>query len=157
MHIYVNITIHLPHSSNMFRWIWCLLDRAWLWQLKKKDQLDVTCYFISLLCAQHVSDINISIIRSLHLFCWITTLVVLFLVRCVLEFRWGWVGVLQAEAVLQPATLRLDTPTQDNSPPRQCIHLSLPPYVLHVPPISFFALWSPEKYWVRSTEMNDVM
>ena len=34
---------------------------------------------------QHVSDINISIIRSLRLFCWITTLVVLFLVRCVLE------------------------------------------------------------------------
>jgi len=31
------------------------------------------------LCAQHVSDINISIIRSLRLFCWITTLVVLFL------------------------------------------------------------------------------
>jgi len=53
------------------------------------------------LCAQHVSDINISIIKGLRLFCWITTLVVLFLVRCVLEFRCGWVGVvsvLQAEA-----------------------------------------------------------
>ena len=46
------------------------------------------------LCAQHVSDINISIIRSLRLFCWITTLVILFLVRCVLEFRCGWVGVV---------------------------------------------------------------
>ena len=43
-----------------------------------KDQLDVTCYFISLLGAQHVSDINISIIRSLRLCCWITTSVVLF-------------------------------------------------------------------------------
>jgi len=45
--------------------------------------------------------VNISIIRSLRLFCWITTLVVLFLVRCVLEFRCGRVGVvsvLQAEA-----------------------------------------------------------
>ena len=54
-----------------------------------------------LLCAQHVSDINISIIRSLRLFCWIITLVVLFLVRCMLEFRCGWFGVvsvLQAEA-----------------------------------------------------------
>jgi len=53
------------------------------------------------LCAQHVADINISIIRILRLFCWITTLVVLFLVRCVLEFRCGWVGVvsmLQSEA-----------------------------------------------------------
>jgi len=29
------------------------------------------------LCAQHVSDINVSIIRSLRLFFWITTLVVL--------------------------------------------------------------------------------
>jgi len=53
------------------------------------------------LCAQHVSDINISIIRNLRLCCWITTLVVLFSVRCVLVFRCGWVGlvfVLQDEA-----------------------------------------------------------
>jgi len=33
------------------------------------------------LCAQHDSEINMSIIRSLRLFCWITTLVVLFLAR----------------------------------------------------------------------------
>jgi len=46
------------------------------------------------LCAQHVSGVNTSIITSLRLFCWITTLVVLFLVRCVLEFRCGWVGVV---------------------------------------------------------------
>jgi len=46
-------------------------------------QLDVTFYFILLhfLCAQHVSYINISTIRSLRLFWWITTLVVLFLVQ----------------------------------------------------------------------------
>ena len=37
------------------------------------------------LCTWHVSDINISIIRSLWLCCWITTSVVLFSVRCVLE------------------------------------------------------------------------
>jgi len=47
------------------------------------------------LCAQHVSDINISIIRSLQIFCSISTLVVLFLVRCVLGVL---VSVLQAEA-----------------------------------------------------------
>ena len=62
------------------------------------------------LCAQHVSDINISILRSLRLCCWITTSVVLFSVHCVLEFWCGWfwvLPVLQAEAqlvVLQPAT-----------------------------------------------------
>ena len=53
------------------------------------------------LCAEHVSDINISIIRSLRLFCWIITLVVLFLVWCVLEFSCGWVGVV---SVLQAFT-----------------------------------------------------
>jgi len=47
------------------------------------------------LCVQHVSDINISIIRSLRLFCWITILVVLILVRCVLgDSVWlGWSGI----------------------------------------------------------------
>ena len=57
-----------------------------------------------LLCAQHVSDINISIFRSLRLCWWITTSVVLFSVRFVLEiFCCGWylvVFVLQAEAQL---------------------------------------------------------
>ena len=44
------------------------------------------------------------LIMSLRLFCWITTLVVLFLVQCVLEFRCGWVGVvsvLQASAIFE--------------------------------------------------------
>jgi len=53
------------------------------------------------LCAQYVSDINMSIFRSLWLCCWITTSVVLFSVRCVLEIWCGWfwvVLVLQAEA-----------------------------------------------------------
>ena len=57
------------------------------------------------LCAQHVSDINISIIRSLRLFCWITTLVVLFLVRCVR-------CVLQAEAPRASACNTDTSPTQ---------------------------------------------
>jgi len=62
------------------------------------------------LCAEHVSDINISIIMNLRLFCWITTLVVLFLARCVLEFRSGWVGVV---SVLQASAYNTDTtPTQ---------------------------------------------
>ena len=46
---------------------------------------------VHFLCAQHVSNINISIIRSLRLFCWITTLVVLWYSGIV-------VTVLQAEA-----------------------------------------------------------
>jgi hypothetical protein len=52
-------------------------------------------------CAQRVSNINISIIRSLWLCCWIATSGVLFSVRCVLEICCGWVwavSVLMAEA-----------------------------------------------------------
>ena len=64
------------------------------------------------LCSQHVSDINISIIRSLRLFCRITTLVVLFLVRCVLEFRCGWVGVV---SVLQAEVHTTNVAIQQNS------------------------------------------
>jgi len=55
-----------------------------------------------LLCAQHVSDINVSIIRSLLLCCWITTSVVLFSVRCVLEI---WCGLFWVVFVLQAETL----------------------------------------------------
>ena len=50
------------------------------------------------LCAQDVSDINISIITSLRLCCWITTSVVLFSVHCVLEIWCGWVWVAEASA-----------------------------------------------------------
>ena len=35
------------------------------------------------------------------------------------------------------------------SPSKTCIDLSSHLYVLHVPPISFFSIWSPELYWVR--------
>jgi len=57
--------------------------------------LAILFHFVS---TQHVSDINISINRGLRLCCWITTSVVLFSVRCVLEIWCGWVSVLQAEA-----------------------------------------------------------
>jgi hypothetical protein len=43
------------------------------------------------------------------------------------------------------------------SPPKPCIHLSSPSYVLHAPPISLFSIWSPEQYWARSKEPNLVL
>jgi hypothetical protein len=39
-----------------------------------------------------------------------------------------------------------------DSPPEPCIHLTFSPYALHVPPISFFLIWSPEQYCVSSTD-----
>ena len=53
---------------------------------KWKTNLMSLAILFHLLCAQHVSDINISIFRSLRLCWWLTTSVVLFSVRCVLEF-----------------------------------------------------------------------
>ena len=38
------------------------------------------------------------------------------------------------------------------SPPKPCIRLSPPPYVLHAPPISLFSIVSLEQYLVRSTD-----
>ena len=66
-----------------------------------KTNLMSLAILFNFLCAQHVSDINISIISSLRLCCWVTTSVVLFSVRCVLEIWRGWflvVFVLQASA-----------------------------------------------------------
>jgi len=56
------------------------------------------------LCTQHVSDINMSIIRSLQLWYWTTTSVVLFPVRCVLEILCGWVWVV---SMLQAASVHV--------------------------------------------------
>ena len=72
-----------------------------------KDQLDVTCFIISLFNAQHVSDANTSILRSLRLICWVISWVVLlwFDVCWWYVVVWlGWCGIrMRAEAlVLQP-------------------------------------------------------
>ena len=74
----------------------------------KRDQLDVTCFFISLFTAQHVSDVNTSILRSLRLICGISSWDVLLLYDvcwCYCVVRLGWCGILmQAEALVpQPA------------------------------------------------------
>ena len=42
-------------------------ENCWM----KIDQLDVTCFIISLFNAQHVSNISTSILRSLRLICWV--------------------------------------------------------------------------------------
>ena len=60
---------------------WCYVV-VWLWwcgirMQVKTNQLDVTCFIISLFNAQHVSDVNTSILRSLRLICWVISWVVL--------------------------------------------------------------------------------
>ena len=68
----------------------------------KRDQLDVTCFIISLFNAQHVLDVNTSILRSLRLICWVISWVVLLwfdVCWCYVVVWLGWCGIcMQAEA-----------------------------------------------------------
>ena len=116
-----DINISIIRSLRLFYWITilvvlflfrCVLEFrcGWVGVVSVLQALMSLAILFHFLCAQHVSDINISIISSLRLFCWITILVVLFLVWCVLEFRCGWVGVV---SVLQASACNKDTtPTQ---------------------------------------------
>jgi len=84
--------------------ILCLLDRASSWQLNR-DQLDVTCFIISLFNAQHVLDVNTSILRSFRLICWVTSWVVLLRIDvcwCYVVVWLWWCGIrMQASACIR--------------------------------------------------------
>jgi len=81
-------------QQNIFNWffVWTLFLR-WI----KRDQLDVTCFIISLFNAQHVPDVNTSILRSLRLICWVISWVVLLwfdVCWCCFVVWLGWFGVV---------------------------------------------------------------
>jgi len=74
--------------------------------VKNRCHLFCLLYFLD---TQHVSGINMSIFRNLRLYCWNTTLVVLFLDCCVLELGCGSAWVVsrlptEAQVVLQSAS-----------------------------------------------------
>ena len=79
------------HASYVY-WTVQHLD-MWI----KRDHFDVTCFFISLFNAQHVSDVNTSILRSLRLICWVISWVVLLwydVCWCYVVVWLGWCGVV---------------------------------------------------------------
>jgi hypothetical protein len=71
----------------------------------KRDQLDVTCFFISLFSAQHVSDINTSILRSLRVIYGVISWDVLLWYDacwCYVVVWMGWCGIrIQASACIR--------------------------------------------------------
>ena len=71
----------------------------------KRDQLDVTCFIISLFNAQHVSDVNTSILRSLRIICCVISWVVLLcfdVYWCYGVVRLGWCGIrMEASACVR--------------------------------------------------------
>ena len=71
----------------------------------KRDQLDVTCFIISLFNAQHVSNVNTSIFRSLLLICWVISWVVLLWFEvcwCYILVWLGWYFSLHPDTPPQP-------------------------------------------------------
>jgi len=72
----------------------------------KRDQLDVTCFIISLFNVQHVSGVNASILRSLRLICWVISWVVLLwfdVCWCYVVVWLGWCFRLHTDTTpLQP-------------------------------------------------------
>ena len=80
------------------------LDR-WI----KRDQLDATCFVISLFNVQHISDVNTSILRSLQLICWVISWVVLLWFDacwCYIVVWLGWCGI-SMQAVAASACIRI--------------------------------------------------
>jgi len=73
----------------------------------KRDQLDVTCFIISLFNAQHVLDVNTSILRSLRHICWVMSWVVLLrfdpqeLATYLLSYVMGCIALAQCVSVLR--------------------------------------------------------
>ena len=88
---------HLNSKSYVY-WTVHHLD-SWV----KRDQLDATCFIISLFNAQHVSDVNTSILRSVRLICWVISWVVLLwfdVCWCYVAVWLWWCGIrMQAEAL----------------------------------------------------------
>jgi len=71
----------------------------------KRDKLDATCFIITLFSAQHVSDVNTSILRSLRLMYWAIEWVVLIwfdVCWCYVAVWQWWCGIrMQAEACIR--------------------------------------------------------
>jgi len=76
-----------------------------------RDQLVIICFIISLFNAQHVSDVNTSILRNLRLICWVISLVVLVwfdVCWCYVVVCMWWCGIrTQDEAVPQASDIKL--------------------------------------------------
>jgi len=95
---------HYKKKNHTFLFAKNICHVSWV----KRDQLDVTCFIISLFNAQRVSDVNTYILRSLWLICWVISWVVLIWFNvcwCYVVVWLWWCGIrMQAEALVpQPA------------------------------------------------------
>ena len=74
----------------------------------KRDQLDATCFIITLFSAQHVSDANTSILKSLRLIRWVASWVVSGSMCVGVTLQCGYAGVVSV-CRLKCISLHTDT------------------------------------------------
>jgi len=95
--------LHILGKESYVYWTVHHLD-SWI----KGEKLDVNCFIISLFNAQHVSDVNTSILRSLRLMCWVISWVVLLwfdVCWCYVVVWLWWCGIhMQVSASDRAAT-----------------------------------------------------
>jgi len=97
---------NLKRSKYLLSYVYWTVHHLDSWI--KRDQLDVTCFIISLFNAYHVSDINTSILRTLRLICWVISWLLWFWFNvcwCYVVVWLWWCGIrMQTEALVpQPA------------------------------------------------------
>jgi len=112
------------HISGIFNVYWTVHHPdSWI----KRDQLDVTCFIISLFNAQNVSDVNTSILRSLRVICWVISWVVLLWFDgcwCYVVVWLGWCGIrIQAEALLEQYNPWNNSTNKSQAPEDGCINI----------------------------------
>jgi len=139
-HYLINGTIFIKKrywTKNLSYVYWTVhhLD-SWI----KRHQRDVTYLIISLFNAQHISDVNTSILRGLRLICWVISWVVLLwydVCWCYVLVWLGWCGIrMQAEAlVLQPVSVF------DNERPRSPFLIQLNPFLNFTPFLCVFIIF----------------
>ena len=112
-------TCHTVRKLLFFLYVYWTVHHLDSWI--KRDQLDVICFISSLFNAQHVSDVNTSILRSLRLIYWVISWVVLLwfdVCWCYVVVWLWWCGIrMQAKALqcFQCFSLHTDTtPPQPN-------------------------------------------
>jgi len=103
-----------PHQISYVYWTVHHLD-SWI----KRDQLDVTCFFISLFHAQHVSDVNTSILRSFRLICWVSSRVVLLWY----DVCWCYVVVTPTHIVPEQYNPWTNSTNKSKAPEDGCINI----------------------------------
>jgi len=119
MHYYcISQSCRIPFNSALESYVYWTVHH--LDGFIKRDQLDVTCFFISLFNAQHVSDVNTSILKSLRLIYWVISWVVLLwfdVCWCYVVVWLGWCGIRMQASACKPASGYHTTPANHHVTP----------------------------------------